>query len=498
MLERKKMQKTLIFLLIFTSSVQYTIIFAQKSVTPNDLASRVEIQDMEIDPTQPPELLITQKELGIISTKWLTGKIIHWARDAKRGLYEIRGVKTPKGDYLIMFPDGGHYGGAGRKGAGKVNDMLVYRSKDKGQTWQGPTVAFDIDYNQHGFIPLIPNGSERIYAFGTQPIWDMYDPQKPGLSENAPIGYRYSDDDGYHWSEVRVIRPENDPGYRGMSVMRMCETDAGTWILGTHEGDWSYKPLMTRLYMLRSEDQGKTWQLMPHHRHGGWYARCFNRMDEGRPINLGDGKVMFMARTAEGHLWASWSQDDGKTWTDPKPTPLIHPDAPPMLFHLSDGETLIAFHHNRSKIQTADLAGNRKQHLDRSEIWFALSRDGGHTWTEPRFVFATALKPFFDNPWRDYNTSYLDVIVDKGTLHIFCPHRWERVLYLRLAEQDLAKCPTKTALYESVRPDQGPSLGDSVPIGTLEFDIEHLPGRLFCDAGWDLAMGNLLSWRRIT
>ncbi len=39
-----------------------------------------------------------------------------------------------------------------------------------------------------------------------------------------------------------------------MSVMRMCETDAGTWILGSHEGDWSYKPLSTRQYVLRSSD----------------------------------------------------------------------------------------------------------------------------------------------------------------------------------------------------------------------------------------------------
>ncbi|MBA7539233.1 hypothetical protein ES705_31512 [subsurface metagenome] len=138
-------------------------------------------------------------------------------------------------------------------------------------------------------------------------------------------------------------------------------------------------------------------------------------MDEGRPINLGNDKVFLMTRTAEGHLWGAWSDDDGKTWTKPEPTPLIHPDAPPMLFKLSDGKTLIAFHHNISKIQTADLGGNQEQHYDRSEIWFALSKDGGHTWSEPRFVFATALKEFFNSVWKDYNASYLlnDKIIHK-------------------------------------------------------------------------------------
>ncbi len=29
------------------------------------------------------------------------------------------------------------------------------------------------------------------------------------------------------------------------------------------------------------------------------------------------------------------SEDDDQTWTAPKPTPLVHPDAPPMLFPLA-------------------------------------------------------------------------------------------------------------------------------------------------------------------
>jgi len=432
---------TIYCLLVFLGS-------AHMKESPNTIAESIVIQDREFKTDALPRSLKLDRELGIVLAPYLEAEIIHRARDAKRGLYEIRGTVTPKGDYLVMFPDGGHYGGAGKRGEGKVNDMLAYRSSNKGKTWEGPTVAFDIDYNQHGFIPFIPKSSERIYAFGTQPIWDMYEPETHGLSENAPIGYRYSDDDGHTWSEVRIIRPKNDPEFRGMSVMRMTETDSGAWLLGSHEADWSYKPIMTRQYLLRSEDQGRTWELLPGQRHGGWYAKGFNRMDEGRPINLGNGNIFFMTRTATGYLWGSWSEDDGKSWTYPKPTPLVHPDAPPMLFTLSDGKTLIAFHHNRSKIQTADLAGNRSQHYDRSEIWFATSGDGGRNWSEPQFVFATALEPFFDNIWRDYNTSYLDAFIDDGVINIFCPHRWERVVFLQIREVDLDKFPTRKAFLD--------------------------------------------------
>ncbi len=49
-----------------------------------------------------------------------------------------------------------------------------------------------------------------------------------------------------------------------------------------------------------------------------------------------DGQVVHHARTPQGHLFMAWSGDDGRTWTKPTPSPLVHPDAPPMLFHLAD------------------------------------------------------------------------------------------------------------------------------------------------------------------
>ena len=66
---------------------------------------------------------------------------------------------------------------------------------------------------------LIPRGTKRLYAFGTQPIVG-YDWEN-GKRENTPIGYRWSDDDGVTWSPVKLIAPVNDPGFTGMSVMRM-------------------------------------------------------------------------------------------------------------------------------------------------------------------------------------------------------------------------------------------------------------------------------------
>jgi hypothetical protein len=406
------------------------------------IAERVVVGGRTVHVNNPPPLRLLD-EPGLLADGHLSGRLIHQTAAPEVPLFETRATKTPAGDYLLIFPDGGHYGSADRK----INEMLAYRSNDKGKSWEGPSHPFDIDYNQHGFIPFIPRGTDRIYAFGTQPIWGKYS-REDGLQENAPIGYRYSDDDGATWSDVKLIKPVNDPSFIGMSVMRMCETENGVWLLGSHEGDWSYKPLITRQYMLRSDDKGETWELLPGKRHGGWHCPGFGRMDEGRPIDLGGGRVYLMARTPEGHLWSLRSEDDGKTWSDPTPTPLVHPDAPPMLFKLSDGHTLAAFHHNRHHDLNYTGLNSKKPQLmmDRSEIWVSLSSDEGVTWSEPRFVFVNALAEYFDTPFRNYQCSYVDGFSDAGVMNLFVPHRWRRVLHLQIADDDLAELATASEL----------------------------------------------------
>ena len=265
------------------------------------LAETITVQDRPISISTPPAGLRVLESCGLLTASEVEGTVLF---RAKGSLFETRATKTPGGDFLLMFPTDTadhdpteghcHYGRASKK----VNDLVALRSSDGGNTWSDPDIAFDINYNQHGFIPLIPRGGKRLYAFGTQPIWGRYFRER-GLHENAPIGYRWSDDDGRSWSEVHLISPGNDPDFTGMSVMRMCETEAGTWLLGSHEADRSYRPLITRQYVLRSEDQGESWSLLPEPRHGGWFANCFGRMDEGRPIDLGGGEILLMARTPE-------------------------------------------------------------------------------------------------------------------------------------------------------------------------------------------------------
>ena len=83
---------------------------------------------------------------------------------------------------------------------------------------------------------------------------------------------------------------------------------------------------------------------------------------------------------------------------------------------------------------------------DRSEIWFATSSDKGHTWSEPRFLYANAGAPDRGSPFGNHSCSYLDALVDDGTIHLFGPHRWQQAVHLRIKEADLPRCKTRQEL----------------------------------------------------
>ncbi|MXZ41281.1 MAG: hypothetical protein F4Z18_05780 [Caldilineaceae bacterium SB0666_bin_21] len=125
------------------------------------LLEQIRIATGTVESAALPADLQLDRDLGLACVPGLSGQVVHNARDPEKGLFESRGTRMANGDYLLMFPDGNHYG----RTRDKDNDMLAYRSRDRGRTWDGPDPAFYINYSQHGLNPLHPAGSERVYAF---------------------------------------------------------------------------------------------------------------------------------------------------------------------------------------------------------------------------------------------------------------------------------------------------------------------------------------------
>ncbi len=444
------------FLILFASPAHERAVGGQQSVPSQLVAETISVGKLKVSRNALPDVFAIRADLGLLTAKAVTGKVIYGMSLAESQesylatqgqqhrpprVLETRCVVTPKGDLLLMFPYGQHYAGAKQQ----VNDMLAFRSLDNGTTWDGPQKLFKTQTNQHGFVPLVPRGSHRIYAFGTQPEKGHFDGH-----ENAAIGYRWSNDDGRTWTPVTLISPSNDSGYQGMSVMRMAETGSGAWVIGSHTStkffaaEGGQKTTSTRQFVLRSDDQGRSWEVFPGSRPHGWKEESLDRMEEGRIISLGAEELLLHLRTATGRIWEARSSDGGKTWSKPKPTALVHPLAPPMTFHLSDGKTLAAFHHNL----VAKAPYYPHNHNARREMWISTSTDGGRTWSEPRFVFANATSA--DEPGLN-QCSYLDLVAKDDVLHMFIPHQWRRALHLQMKEADIANLPTASRIRSSAQ-----------------------------------------------
>ena len=189
--------------------------FSRMRYQPLPLAEQVTVHGTRVKLDSPPDGLLTLEDAGLLLAPGVHGQVIYRAPGT---LFETRATVTPGRDCLMMFPadsadhdpaEGNcHYGRADRK----INDLVASALRTAATAGTAPHRL------RHRLQParlraVHPRAGRRIYAFGTQPIWERYR-REQGLRENAPIGYPWSDDDGHTWSDVRLIEPDNDPGYR--------------------------------------------------------------------------------------------------------------------------------------------------------------------------------------------------------------------------------------------------------------------------------------------
>ena len=100
-------------------------------------------------------------------------------------------------------------------------------------------------------------------------------------------------------------------------------------------------------YCLRSEDDGDTWELVtvahdPDGAHG---------FAEPHIAILPSGRLLMMIRHRQGldkdmYIYKAFSDDEGKTWTDPEPTPMW--GYPPNVLVLRSGTVLCTYTHRRA------------------------------------------------------------------------------------------------------------------------------------------------------
>ena len=195
-----------------------------------------------------------------------------------------------------------------------------------------------------------------------------------GLHGGGLPAISFSSDDGATWTPARLVGEPEGVWY----VMndRLIQLRSGRLLvpvshmpqgMGTYEGD---KNLGLCFF---SDDGGQTWGRS---REPAKLADA-RGMAEPCVAEVGD-RMLMLARTGSGFLYASWSDDGGDTWSKPGPTTLISACSSLTLKTLPDGR-LIVFYNHATPIKAGAF-------FPRTPLCYAVSGDGGKTWGPPVIV----------------------------------------------------------------------------------------------------------------
>lgn len=246
--------------------------------------------------------------------------------------------------------------------------ITVTRSYDLGATWDMAN-ATQVAAGGGQELGLLHLGNGRVVgALAWHNVVHEREQQRAGLV-GAEGEYRFgtpgtiwvwSDDWGLSWPtyQTRLL------GTRSMPCAAPIQLHDGSLLCPAYSLNGSALTMGSIAY--RSEDGGATWDGNPvvmaeHHAGGG--------MCEPSVVEIAPGKLRALHRAETSAwdqtraFWSNRSDDNGLTWSAPRPTG-IQSGACPRLFNLADGRLLLTF-------------GRR---FAPCGIYAAISDDGGETW----------------------------------------------------------------------------------------------------------------------
>ncbi len=208
-----------------------------------------------------------------------------------------------------------------------------------------------------------------------------------------------STDSGFTWSKPEPL-PE---GYIGPVKNKPVLLKDGTLLCGTStEGEKGW-----RVHFESTKDFGKTWEKTEAINDG----KAFNVIQPSILIHT-DGRLQILCRSRNRAIAESWSDDNGKTWSEVKATNLPNNNSGTDAVTLSDGRQLLVYNHV--------LPPGKEVKGLRTPLNVAISEDGENWYA------ALILE---DSPISQY--SYPAVIqTSDGMVHFVYTWRRERIKHV--------------------------------------------------------------------
>ncbi|MHC2300798.1 sialidase family protein [Rhizobium mongolense] len=262
-----------------------------------------------------------------------------------------------------------------------MGDISVYMSKlAPGSTqWSEPQKLSD-DPSKSEQNPLIFNAPDST-------VWLLYTSQTSGNQDDAVVKCRISDDDGKTFGPVRLLCD-----LPGTFVRQPIVANAkGDWLLPAFRcvslpgQRWSGDA--DTAGVLISRDQGKSWMMTDVPDSLGAVHMNILALGKGRMI------AFFRNRFSENVLSAA-SEDDGESWSRPRPINLPNNNSSIQAVLLKDGRIAMAYNHSNAETSNARRSSLYDEiESDQMEMGAAAAVTSGRkaVWGVPRAPLSLAV-----------------------------------------------------------------------------------------------------------
>lgn len=278
-----------------------------------------------------------------------------------------------------------------------VDDTQTLTSKDDGKTWtpqrlfqqpdkfQCRTERALLRTNNGVLILAFLNAKEMVFK------WDQSQ-GGPLPKCRLPAYIARSHDDGKTWEEPQKLQDGFCGAVRSMIQLRSGRVVLACQIAATNPGRH-----VSLAYV--SDDEGKTWtksNTIDLGEYGGFGDHGGGI--EATLVELKDGRLWMLLRTPRGCFSEAFSEDQGLTWKDIRPSTIEASGSPGLLARLQDGRLMLLW--NRY-INKKKLTGRREQ------LSISFSDDDGQEWSAPVVLAYDPMKPGDSEPQHRLSYPYL-------------------------------------------------------------------------------------------
>ncbi len=263
-------------------------------------------------------------------------------------------IQLKDGRLLFVYShfDGGYGDDAGAYLAGRF-------SSDDGLTWTDEDVVI---LPNEGDINVMSVSLLRLQS-GEIALFYL----RKNSSKDCHLYMRVSTDEAQTWSEPTLCIPRE--GYFVVNNDRVIQLKSGRLLAPAAAYGWATCFL--------SDDNGKTWYQSDTEVKDWTGVR--GGLQEPAVIELKDGRLMMVCRTALGRQYGSWSEDGGITWSSPaEPLNIISPRVPCAIERIpATGDILLVWvdHSDAPLSLLGGYFGGKA-----TPLRAAISRDEGLTW----------------------------------------------------------------------------------------------------------------------